>query len=77
MTNITLTSLAPQLTDRLQQRALQNGRTAEAEIAVILPEPDQEANLDLVTAIEQRFSSLEGFDLPKVPREPIKTPPLV
>ena len=82
MTNITLTSLAPQLTDRLQQRALQNGRTVEAEIAVILssvllPEPNQEANLDLATAIEQRFSPLGAFDLPETPREPIKTPPLV
>ncbi len=81
MTNITLKSLAPQLTYRLQQRASQNGRTVEAEIAVILssvllPEPVQETNLDLATAIEQRFAPLGEFDLPEAPREPIKTPPL-
>ncbi len=79
MTHITLTSLAPQLTQRLQQRASQNGRTLEAEIAVILssvlmPELPQENTLDLATAIEQRFAPLGDFDIPETPREPIRNP---
>jgi antitoxin FitA len=80
MTNITLTSLTPQMTQRLQQRASQNGRTIEAEIAVILssvlmPELPKKNTLDLTTAIEKRFAPLGDFDLLEIPREPIRTPP--
>jgi len=80
MSNITLTQLAPQLTQRLQQRAHQNGRTIEAEItailaSVLIPDNSQSAPLDLATALEQRFAPIEEFDLPELPREPIRTPP--
>jgi antitoxin FitA len=80
MTHITLNQLEPQLTQRLQQRASQNGRTIEAEItailaSVLIPETSQQSTLDLATALEQRFASIGGFDLPDLPREPIRTPP--
>ena len=82
MTNILLTSIEPQLAQRLQQRAKENGRTIEAEIATILasvltPERNEgttaERNrTDLATAIRQRFGPLGGIDIPEMPREPIR-----
>ncbi|PZO53318.1 MAG: plasmid stability protein [Phormidesmis priestleyi] len=81
MTNITIKSLEPQLAQRLQQRAIDNGRTIEAEVASILasaliPEKAEESALDLATAIKQRFEPLGDFDIPEIPRELIRTPPL-
>ena len=81
MTNITLNQLEPQLSQRLQQRASQNGRTIEAEItailaSVLIPEPSQQSLLDLATALEHRFAAIGEFDLPESAREPIRTPPL-
>lgn len=80
MTNITLNQLEPQLTQRLQQRAHQNGRTIEAEItailaSVLIPESPQTASLGLATAIQRHFADIEGFEIPEIPREPIRTPP--
>jgi len=80
MTHITLNQLDPQLTERLQQRASKNGRTIEAEITAILsnvliPESHQKATVGLATAIQQHFADIEDFELPKIPREPIRTPP--
>ncbi len=56
MTNITLEKLEPQLKQRLQQRATQNGRTIETEIiailsAALLPESDTNSSQDLASAI--------------------------
>lgn len=89
MTDITLTHLEPALTERLQQRASANGRTVEAEITAILttalsPEAISEESvhpqsdsrkLGLGTAIRQLFAEEGGFDLPEMPREPIREPP--
>lgn len=80
MTQITLNQLNSQLTERLQQRASQNGRTIEDEIAVILasvltPESPQKSTLGLATAIQQHFADIEDFEIPEIPREPIRTPP--
>lgn len=80
MTNITLNQLEPQLTQRLQQRAMQNGRTIEAEITAILasvltPSPPPPTEPNLPTAIKQRFAEIGGVDLPEIPREPIRNPP--
>lgn len=82
MTTITLESIEPQVAQRLQQRAKQNGRTIEAEIATILadaliPEQveEQDDEVDLATAIERRFAPLGGVDFPEISREAIRTPP--
>lgn len=78
MTNITLDQLDPQLTERLQQRAVQNGRTIEAEITAILAivlTPTSPTQPDLATAIQQRFAEVGGVELPEIPREPIRNPP--
>ncbi|WP_330205516.1 FitA-like ribbon-helix-helix domain-containing protein [Cyanobacterium sp. DS4] len=80
MTNIILEKLEPQLKERLQQRATQNGRTIEAEITAILSialqtESDTNSTQDLATSIAQRFASLGEFDIPEIPREAIREAP--
>jgi plasmid stability protein len=80
MTNITLDHLDPQLTERLQQRASQNGRTIADEItailsSVLIPESSQTATPGLATAIQRHFADIEDFEIPEIPREPIRTPP--
>lgn len=79
MTDITLKHLAPELNKRLQQRAIANGRTVEAEITAILksalaPKPASN-NLDLATAIGRHFADIEDFAIPEILREPIRNPP--
>lgn len=71
----------PQLTERLQQRASQNGRTIEAEITAILAsilaaEPASSVEPNLATAINQRFADTEDFEIPEIPRESSKNPPI-
>ena len=80
MTNITLDHLDPKLTERLQQRASQNGRTVEDEItailsSVLISESSQTATPGLATAIQRHFADIEDFEIPEIPREPIRTPP--
>ena len=80
MTNITLDHIDPTLTERLQQRASANGRTLEAEITAILesalsPEHPEHPPPGLATAIQRRFADIEDFEIPEIPREPIRTPP--
>ncbi|EKU98369.1 hypothetical protein Lepto7375DRAFT_7652 [Leptolyngbya sp. PCC 7375] len=84
MTNIILKKIEPLLIRRLRQRAEQNGRTIEAEITAILisvlmppspPEPTQ-AEPNLATAVKHRFAEVGGVELPEIPREPIRNPPV-
>ncbi|MCC5897775.1 MAG: Arc family DNA-binding protein [Phormidium sp. GEM2.Bin31] len=80
MTHITLNHLNPQITEQLQQRASENGRTVEAEIAAILesvlnPKPSQPSPAGLATAIQRRFADIEDFEIPEMPRDAIRTPP--
>ena len=77
MESITLNKLSPQLTQSLEQRAINNGRTIEEEITAILAKEltnqgPSTPETDLATAIEQRFVSLGEFELPTIPREPIR-----
>jgi antitoxin FitA len=73
MSDITIHQLEPAITSRLEQRAAQHGHTIEAEIKAILhsvlnPKPQ----IDLSTAINQRFANLGDFDIPETSKEPIK-----
>jgi antitoxin FitA len=75
MSDITIHQLEPALTSCLEQRAAQHGHTIEAEIKAILhsvlnPQPATQVNLS--TAINQRFANLGNFDIPETTREPIK-----
>lgn len=79
MADITLKQLEPQIIEQLQQRANQNGRALEAEIAAILESviSPQHPNLSvpgLATTIQRRFADIEDFEIPEMPREPIRTP---
>jgi plasmid stability protein len=74
MSNITIHQLEPDITKLLEQRAVQHGHTIEAEIkailkSVLVPEPN------LVEAIEKHFVHLDKFELPEIPREPMREPP--
>ena len=80
MTNITLEPLQPQITQRLKARASQNGRSIEAEItailsSVLISEQPQIESIGLATAIQRHFADIEDFEIPEIPREPIRTPP--
>lgn len=84
MTDIILQKIEPRLIRHLRQRAKQNGRTVETEItailiSVLMPPPPSEPDLtepNLATAIKQRFSEVGGVELPEIPREPIRNPPI-
>lgn len=85
MTNIVLSSIEPQLAQRLRKRAERNGRSLEAEIETILKNTlieeerasfvDNGDRVDLVTFIRERFDPLGGFEMPDISREPIRNPP--
>lgn len=72
MSKITIHQLEPTLAKLLEQRAAQHGHTIEAEIKAILlsvlnPKPTTQINLS--TAINQRFAHLGDFDIPEITRE--------
>ena len=74
MSTITIHQLEPDIAKQLEQRAAQHGHTLEAEIKAILKsvlvlEPN------LVEAIEKHFVHLGKFELPEIPREPMREPP--
>jgi plasmid stability protein len=74
MSTITIRQLEPDIAKQLEQRAAQHGHTIEAEIKAILKsvlalEPN------LVEAIEKHFVYLGKFELPEIPREPMREPP--
>jgi antitoxin FitA len=78
MSNITIDQLEPDLSQRLEQRAAQHGRTIEAEIKSILSSvlnPESSPQLDLATAIDRRFADLGEFELPEIPRDAIRAAP--
>jgi plasmid stability protein len=63
---------------RLRLRAAQHGRSMEAEAREILKTSltrQARARRGLADRIHARFSALGGFDLPKIPREPMRPPP--
>ncbi len=78
MINITLQNFDDDLKNRLQQRAEYYGRSIEEEAkeilrAVLTGNPTEPLNLAL--AIERRFSQFGDFELPTIPREPLREPP--
>jgi antitoxin FitA len=76
MNNITISNLDDDMKSRLQKRAEQNGCSIEEEAREILRlalTDNQEHPLNIVTRIEQRFADLGDFEVPEIPREPIRT----
>ena len=75
MSEITIHHLPITLSEKLQQRARQHGNSVEAEIITILESvlnAPSESGVSLVDTIEQRFSAFGDFDIPEIPREPIR-----
>lgn len=63
---------------RLRLRAAQYGRSMEAEAREILKTAltrQAPARQGLADRIHARFSALGGFNLPKIPRDPMRPPP--
>jgi antitoxin FitA len=78
MSNITIDQLEPDLSQRLEQRAAQHGRTVEAEIKSILSSvlnSESSPQLDLATAIDRRFADFGEFELPEIPRDAMRAAP--
>ena len=78
MASITIPNLEESLKSQLRIQAAMHGRSIEDEARDILrssldQEPEEPKNLG--TAINALFKPFGGFDLPDVPREPMRAPP--
>jgi plasmid stability protein len=78
MASITIRNLADSLKSRLRIQAAVHGRSMEDEARDILrtslnQEPPGPKNLG--TAINALFKPLGGFELPQMPRDPMREPP--
>lgn len=78
MGSITIRNLDDSLKSRLRVQAAVHGRSMEDEARDILrsvlnQEPQGPRNLG--TAINDLFKPFGGFDMPEVPREPLREPP--
>ncbi|MEH2141372.1 FitA-like ribbon-helix-helix domain-containing protein [Nostoc sp.] len=75
MNNITISNLDDDIKYRLKKRAEKYGRSLEEarEILRIALTENHEHPLNLATILEERFANLGDLELPKIPREPIRT----
>lgn len=78
MSNITIQNFDDDLKNRLQKRAEYYGRSLEEEAkeilrAVLIENTLESSNLAL--AIEERFAHFGDFELPTIPRKPLRKPP--
>ncbi|MCT7986510.1 plasmid stability protein [Laspinema sp. A4] len=78
MSNITIQNFDDDFKNRLQKRADYYGRSLEEEakeiIRAVLKETPVEP-LNLADAIGKRFADLGEFEIPAIPREPLREPP--
>jgi plasmid stability protein len=79
MASITIRGFDDKLKARLRIRAARNGRSMEEEARDLLRTAlsrDRRQPANLLEAIRGRFKPLGGVDLPQVPREPMREPPV-
>lgn len=78
MSNITIQNFDDDLKNRLQKRADYYGRSLEEEakeiLRAVLKETPVEP-LNLAETIHQRFADIGDFEIPAIPREPLREPP--
>ena len=78
MSNITIQNFDDDLKKLLQKRAHYYGRSLEEEakeiLRVVLKETPVEP-LNLAETIHKRFADLGEFEIPAIPREPLREPP--
>jgi len=79
MASITIRNLDEALKARLRVQAAVHGRSMEDEARDILRSVlnrEMAPPANLAAAIRARFAPLGGVDLPEVPREPVRAPPI-
>lgn len=79
MASITIRRLDDSVKAKLRVRAARRGRSMEEEAREILKSAllhDAAPHKNLADAIRARFAPLGGVELPEVPREPMRTPPI-
>lgn len=78
MNDLTIPDLTEPQMSRLRTQAASKGRSPEEEardiLAGALSEPPP-APKNLAEAIHARFASIGGWDMPEIPREPMREPP--
>jgi plasmid stability protein len=80
MATITVRRLDPNTKARLRVRAAQHGRSMEAEAREILKAALADESMrrrNLAARIRARFKHFGGVDLPAIPREPMRRPPVL
>lgn len=77
MTHLTIHNLDDFIKSRLQKQAEEHGRSLEEEAREILRSAltEDEEPINIVTMIERRFAHCGDFELPEIPREPIRQIP--
>ena len=78
MTSIVIQNLDNDLKVRLQKRAEERGHSLEEEAKEILRialTENAEQPVNLAFAIERRFANFGDFEIPTIPREPMREPP--
>jgi len=78
MASITIRNLDDSLKSRLRIQAAVHGRSMEDEARDILRSAlnqEPQGPKSLGTAINELFKPFGGFDMPEVPREPMREPP--
>ena len=79
MGSITIRNLDDALKSRLRVQAAVHGRSMEDEARDILRSAlsrEQRGRRDLAAAIRARFAGLGGVELPSVPRDAMRAPPI-
>jgi plasmid stability protein len=78
MASITIRNLDDSLKSRLRIQAAVHGRSMEDEARDILRSALNQQTRppdNLADAIRARFAPLGGFEMPEIPREPMRSPP--
>ena len=78
MASITIRDLEDAVKERLRVRAAQHGRSMEEEARSIVRSAvmiDETPPLNLAESIRRRFASVNGVELPEVPRDVSRDPP--
>ncbi len=79
MASITIRNLDDALKSRLRMQAAMHGRTMEDEASDILRSAlscEQTPTSSLAASIRAKFAPLGGVELPQIPREKMRPPPL-
>lgn len=80
MASITIRNVDEQTVNRLRQRAAQRGHSIEEKSRIILRDAldgSSESMTGLGSNIRRRFAKFGGVNLPDMPREAVREPPVL